>query len=51
MTAAIFESEILNGFCYTQFTDVEQETNGLLTDTHEYKFKPEEIKRINDEKK
>ena len=51
LTAAIFDSEILSGFCYTQFTDVEQETNGLLTDTHEYKFKPEEIKRINDQKK
>lgn len=51
LTAVIFDSEILSGFCYTQFTDVEQETNGLLTDTHEYKFKPEEIKRINDQKK
>jgi len=43
--------EILNGFCYTQLTDVEQETNGLLTSDHRYKFDPEEIRRINDKKK
>ena len=28
---AIFASEALHGFCYTQLTDVEQEVNGLLT--------------------
>ena len=48
---AIYESEIINGFCYTQLTDVEQETNGLLTKDHQYKFDPEEIKKINDRKR
>jgi len=28
---AIFASDTLHGFCYTQLTDVEQEINGLLT--------------------
>ncbi|MCL2579495.1 MAG: glycoside hydrolase family 2 [Oscillospiraceae bacterium] len=28
---AVYNSECLYGFCYTQLTDVEQETNGLLT--------------------
>jgi len=28
---AVFASENLHGFCYTQLTDVEQEINGLLT--------------------
>ncbi len=48
---AIYDSNILNGFCYTQLTDVEQETNGLLTSSHEYKFDPAEIKRVNEQKK
>lgn len=48
---AIYESELLGGFCYTQLTDVEQETNGLLTCAHQYKFDPEEIRKINERKK
>jgi len=32
MIAALTESPVLQGFCYTQLTDVEQETNGLLTE-------------------
>ena len=48
---AIYDSEIINGFCYTQLTDVEQETNGLLTYDHKYKFDPAEIRKINDRKK
>ncbi|MCI8660143.1 MAG: glycoside hydrolase family 2 [Lachnospiraceae bacterium] len=48
---AIYESELLGGFCYTQLTDVEQETNGLLTCGHQYKFDPEEIRKINERKK
>ncbi|MBA2777020.1 MAG: glycoside hydrolase family 2 [Chloroflexia bacterium] len=31
LTDALSESELLCGFCYTQLTDTEQETNGLLT--------------------
>ena len=51
IVGAIYDSELLGGFCYTQLTDVEQETNGLLTYDHEYKFDPEEIRKINDRKK
>ena len=51
IVGAIYDSELIGGFCYTQLTDVEQETNGLLTYDHEYKFDPEEIRRINDRKK
>ncbi|MBC7812893.1 MAG: hypothetical protein H7175_17185, partial [Burkholderiales bacterium] len=29
--AAVLDSPLVQGFCYTQLTDVEQEINGLLT--------------------
>ncbi|WP_024294224.1 glycoside hydrolase family 2 protein [Lacrimispora indolis] len=48
---AIYDSDLINGFCYTQLTDVEQESNGLLTRDHQYKFKPEDIRKINDRKR
>ncbi len=51
VVGAIYDSELLNGFCYTQLTDVEQETNGLLTSDHRYKFDPEEIRKINERKR
>ncbi len=47
---AVYESDLMNGFCYTQLTDVEQETNGLLTADHRYKFSPELIRKVNDKK-
>ena len=47
----IYDSDLINGFCYTQLTDVEQESNGLLTRDHRYKFKPEDIRKINDRKR
>ena len=31
LVSALVESDVVQGFCYTQFTDVEQEINGLLT--------------------
>ncbi|MFA9432232.1 glycoside hydrolase family 2 protein [Egicoccus sp. AB-alg2] len=31
LIAAVTASEVVQGFCYTQLTDVEQEANGLLT--------------------
>jgi beta-galactosidase/beta-glucuronidase len=31
LIAALLRSEVVQGFCYTQLTDVEQEINGLLT--------------------
>lgn len=43
---AVYDSELLGGFCYTQLSDVEQETNGLLTSEHQYKYKPEDIKNF-----
>ncbi len=45
---AISQSELICGYCYTQLADVEQEINGLLTREHEYKFEPEQIKKIQD---
>ncbi len=48
---AIYDSNLMNGFCYTQLTDVEQEMNGLLTREHQFKFDPAAIKAINDRRK
>lgn len=47
---AIYQSDLLCGFCYTQLADVEQEQNGLLDECHRYKTEAKEIKRINDQK-
>jgi beta-galactosidase/beta-glucuronidase len=44
---AVYASEILHGFCYTQLTDVEQEINGLLTYDRKPKCDLEKIKEIN----
>lgn len=44
---AVYSSEILHGYCYTQLTDVEQEINGLLTYDRKPKIPLEEIKKIN----
>lgn len=41
-------SEAINGFCYTQLYDVEQETNGLLTYDRRFKADPDAIRRINE---
>lgn len=45
---SILQSDLIYGFCYTQLTDVEQETNGLLTYEREPKCDPAEIREIND---
>lgn len=37
----------INGYCYTQITDVEQEVNGLLNANHEPKVPVEEIEKRN----
>ena len=37
----------INGYCYTQITDVEQEVNGLLNSNHEPKVPVEEIEKCN----
>lgn len=39
-------SEIIQGFCYTQLTDVEQEMNGILTFERQPKVPIEEIYKI-----
>ncbi len=43
---AIVSSPAIAGFCYTQLTDVEQETNGLLTENREPKLDPEIVREI-----
>ncbi|MDF2588844.1 MAG: glycoside hydrolase family 2 [Anaerocolumna sp.] len=44
----ILKSELIFGYCYTQLSDVEQETNGLLTFDRKIKCKPALIKEINE---
>jgi len=44
---AVYASEGLCGFCYTQLTDVEQEMNGLLTYDRQPKCSLEKIREIN----
>lgn len=46
LTGAILASDA-QGYCYTQFTDVMQEQNGLLTETREFKIPAEKILEIN----
>ncbi len=43
---AILESPAVAGFCYTQLTDTEQETNGLLTANREPKFDMAAVRAI-----
>ena len=45
---AMYSSPHIQGFCYTQLTDVEQEINGLLTYDRQPKVPLEIIKQIND---
>jgi hypothetical protein len=45
---AILDSPAIAGFCYTQLTDTEQETNGLLTIDREPKLDMEQIRIITD---
>jgi hypothetical protein len=47
LTSAIKKLPYVCGYCYTQLTDVQQETNGLLDENHNYKTDPEKIKAIN----
>ncbi|MDQ0428616.1 beta-galactosidase/beta-glucuronidase [Planomicrobium stackebrandtii] len=49
-TKALLDSSVVQGFCYTQLTDVEQEINGLLTYHRKPKCDLSEIKKINDGK-
>lgn len=40
LLTAVHDSPVLQGFCYTQLVDVEQETNGLLTSDRQPKADP-----------
>ena len=40
LTEALLENPYITGLCYTQLTDVEQETNGLYTYDRKKKFDP-----------
>lgn len=44
---SILKSDLVYGFCYTQLSDVEQETNGLLTYDRRPKCDPVKIREIN----
>jgi beta-galactosidase/beta-glucuronidase len=46
MIEALLQSESVQGFCYTQLTDVEQEVNGLLTYDRRPKAPLEKIREI-----
>ncbi|WP_444684433.1 glycoside hydrolase family 2 protein [Alkalicoccus luteus] len=46
--SAMLESPIVQGFCYTQLTDVEQEINGLLTYDRKPKIPLDVIRSINE---
>lgn len=42
----IYAVKELQGFCYTQLTDVQQEVNGLLDANHEPKFDVETVRKL-----
>ena len=46
--APLLDSPYVQGFCYTELTDVEQEINGLLTYDREPKISVDTIKAINE---
>lgn len=48
--SSFLESPVLQGFCYTELTDVMQEQNGLLTYDHQPKFDCDVIRAINEGK-
>ena len=46
LTDVLLDNPNINGYCYTQLTDVEQEQNGLYTYDRQAKFPPEVIRPI-----
>ncbi len=48
LVTALLQAPLVQGFCYTQLTDVEQEINGLLTFDRQPKFPLEMIRAINE---
>ena len=51
ITTAIQQLPYCQGFCYTQLTDVFQETNGLLDMDRNFKVDPEKIRQINERRR
>ena len=47
ITNAIKDTDYVCGYCYTQLSDVQQEVNGLLTETRKPKVDLTKIKEIN----
>jgi len=47
LVTAILDSSVIAGFCYTQLTDTEQETNGLLTENRTPKLDPAAFRSVN----
>jgi hypothetical protein len=43
---AVLDSPVIAGFCYTQLTDTEQETNGLLREDRTPKLDPARVRSI-----
>lgn len=43
---AVIASPYVQGYCYTQLADVEQEVNGLLTVDRQFKVKPEVLRPV-----
>ncbi len=50
VVSGLLESPAIQGFCYTQLTDVEQEINGLLTYDRKPKVDLAKIRKINEGK-
>ena len=46
LVGAVLACPPIAGFCYTQLTDTQQETNGLLTADRRFKIDPETIRAI-----
>ena len=49
IVGALRRSPVVQGFCYTQLTDVQQEKNGLLDFDHRPKFNCAAIRKINED--
>jgi hypothetical protein len=43
---AVLDSPMIAGFCYTQFADTEQESNGLVTAERTPKLDPEAVRAV-----
>ncbi|WP_019586227.1 glycoside hydrolase family 2 protein [Deinococcus apachensis] len=46
LLSAVLDSPVIAGFCYTQLTDTEQETNGLLREDRTPKLDPERVRKV-----